>query len=303
MLVAVTLALFLLAFTFIVHYRQHFRIRCCYKARLMSTISLPSQNPQMFGRNAFSNNGLHDDGIFAAMHFFRKNRSRRCRCCRLTSRDGQKFDFFPSSFACYIISITLLCIILIPKFFLDPSLNQMEHPWHMLISTVKDHNVPSIDSLHTIPQHQTDPATNNYIVLICLILDYILVYGTMILSIWESLFSYYRYYTTKISTNSCQLVSTSQVLIRFLIYIIIFVTLFTVQMQIYYWIFPILILLHSGFNIYCNTAFAAILISKYKHFLGKSEVPSVYLDCNPYILSVIIHTGSENVSIVHIMFP
>ena len=170
--------------------------------------------------------------------------------------------------------MTLLCIILICKFFLDPAFNEIEQPQDILLSNKVvrnlhyNHNLPSMDSLHTIPHYQTD-STKNYTALICFILDYILVYGTMTLSIWESLFSYYRYYTTKISSNSCQLVSTSQVLFRFLIYIVIFVTLYTIQMQLYYWIFPLLIILHCGFNIYCNTAFAAILISKYKHFLGK----------------------------------
>ena len=164
----------------------------------------------------------------------------------------------------------LLCIALIIKFSIDPTFHQIEQPQDifMSIQVVRDlynnHNIPSLDALHRIPQNSTN--TTNAV--ICFLLDYILVYGTMILAIWESLFSFYRYYTTKISSNTCQLVSTSQVLIRFVVYIVIFVILFSFQMQIYYWIFPIIILLHAVFNFYCNILFASILITKYKHFLG-----------------------------------
>eukprot|EP01083_Nonionella_stella_P139817 427306_1 len=96
-----------------------------------------------------------------------------------------------------------------------------------------------------------------------------IIYGTMILSIWESLFSFYRYYATKSSIHSFCAASLSTVLSRFIIYIILFVCVFCIYVHLFYPIFPLLIILHCVSNMYCNLSFASILIQQYSHFLSQ----------------------------------
>ena len=75
MLGAVTLPLFILFFTFIIHYRQHFRFTCCHRVKSsVSTISVPSQRSQIVRRNAISNDNLPGDGILATKQSFRRKK-------------------------------------------------------------------------------------------------------------------------------------------------------------------------------------------------------------------------------------
>lgn len=129
----------------------------------------------------------------------------------------------------------------------------------------------NIDRLHNVDSQI--PNRN-----ITYILDHILIYGIMLLSIWESLFSFYRYYTTFIATKKFQEASTSKVMKRFPIFAVIFTILFMIEMHLYYFVCPITILFFISFNFYCTLKFASMLIERYKVFIGMiySKFISIY---------------------------
>ena len=106
--------------------------------------------------------------------------------CSISPIDNEDFNFFPMSFLCYIIFTTLLCLVII-------SVKIMEYrKTHQRIDDIifgnnmifnqNSFNQNSISKLHTI--NISDP-TPLYIY----ISDHIIIYGIMILAIWDSLFS------------------------------------------------------------------------------------------------------------------
>lgn len=99
-----------------------------------------------------------------------------------------------------------------------------------------------------------------------IIIDYCLIYGILIMSLWESLFTFYRFYTAFKTTQSLLVVTTQQIMNKFMVYALIFSILFVANIHWYYWLFPVMILLNCSFNLFCNWRFAACLLSKYQTF-------------------------------------
>eukprot|EP01084_Bolivina_argentea_P279612 478043_1 len=197
-----------------------------------------------------------------------KKKSYEC-CCWIGPIDDQDYDFFPSSFCFYAIFTMFLCTILITKSIL------------------------------------TDHTTSTYIQTIDSVYYYILIYGVMIVSVWESLFSFCRYWITKIAEDQCRVASTTYCLKRFILYIIAYFTLWTLYTYVIHNIFVAIIIVtcHCTFNIYCISMNASILIKQYGSIsptdssrnlplfnLNKEIVNAVYFMKHASIISNIIST-------------
>eukprot|EP01083_Nonionella_stella_P088012 245037_1 len=170
-------------------------------------------------------------------------------CFLLSSVDGEEFDIFPMSFLLYL---TLLIIIHI-LFFLCES--NYIHSFHM----------------HVI------------------MMDYVLVCVILIVSIWVSLFSYYRYHTTLMSIT-LQSVSSRELLYKFPVYAVPFGLLFLFQIYVFYWIFPLVVIIFGAFNIYCTYHASAMLIQQYKSFIEQTDSFSVTFNMNNDLLKSIVFT-------------
>eukprot|EP01084_Bolivina_argentea_P070643 128459_1 len=100
----------------------------------------------------------------------------------------------------------------------------------------------------------------------------VIYFGVMILCIWESVFAWYRYYTTKISAAKFnKSISIEKLISKFLLYAFVFILLCIANLYIFDYIYPILILLHASSNIYCNHKSTSILIKRYRTFLKVNE--------------------------------
>ena len=133
--------------------------------------------------------------------------------------------------------------------------------------------------------------------------EYLLMYGIMVLSIWESLFSYYRYYMTFAVTKHMHEPSIKYVLTRcpMAMFMFLFLALFVVEMHLFYWSFPLLLALFSLFNVYTIWGFAALLIEKYKVFIDLGDVVSAgRLSRNEDVLLSVVFM--RNVSLISFLF-
>eukprot|EP01083_Nonionella_stella_P236628 830886_1 len=155
---------------------------------------------------------------------------RLCRCS-LLPKDEENFDFYPASFFYYLIFEILLCLLMM-----------------------------TCDAL--IQQHILQPPSIQTHVI-----DYVLRYSVMLLLIWTSLFSFWKYYTTMAVVQSYEIVPTQDIMLRFVIYFIAFALLFVLQIHVFYWLWPVLLVTHSGFNLVCTMKFSSVLIEKYRLFM------------------------------------
>ena len=101
-------------------------------------------------------------------------------------------------------------------------------------------------------------------------MDWILMYGLLVLSSWDSLFSWYRYYTTRYISQTFQQPPTGWIAKYFMLYLIPYSATFVIQIHFYYWLFPLVILTHLIFNVYFTWQFAEILLDSYKQSTGYS---------------------------------
>eukprot|EP01084_Bolivina_argentea_P119931 212623_1 len=152
--------------------------------------------------------------------------------CQLVPITGEKYHTFVPAFLRYTIFIIFSCCLV--------TLIQ-------IISSVQNNNT-------IIP-----------------ILNYILVYQVLIISIWESSFTFVRYYATRGTTQFYHKMKDMQIYKRFCIYIIIFSILYLFQIHIYYYILPIITIMNVSFNMYYNYQFGAILLKQYKAFQFEDE--------------------------------
>eukprot|EP01083_Nonionella_stella_P029874 82097_1 len=172
----------------------------------------------------------------------------------LSPIDGEEFDFFPVSFLLFLTLLILLHIVLITLCILD---NESFKPSKL-----------SIDEFR--------------------ILDYVLMYSMVIVSVWVSLFSFHRYLTTLISTKRISAVPSYKGSVHiFSLYTVIFVALYLIQIHFYYWSFPLVIVLFFVFNIYCSYHASAMLIEQYKRFLEHidSQLHDVTINMNHNMLN------------------
>eukprot|EP01083_Nonionella_stella_P071074 190656_1 len=212
----------------------------------------------------------------------------RCFC---TSSDGEKFDFFPMAFLVYLLLWMFVCAILLIRMFLTKD----NHSW---LDSLSQFDMPSINAIISI---QINPYLNlphtSTTSRIIFVMDCIMLYLIMIMSLIESLFNFYRFYTTLLTSKYLKLTTLSDVIKRYTIYILIFATLYGVTVHLYFWILPLVILLHLGFGIYCNWKFASILIMSYTNFIGLSGSAS----SRRVSVSKLTHTDEEVLRSVYFM--
>eukprot|EP01084_Bolivina_argentea_P048280 88972_1 len=246
MLLFTILAIGILSYTAYLHYKQHFiSKKCC--------CSLPK-------RSSFNADNNHQDQdtdtqiSIAQMKLTRKNRKSAFHFCKLTKVD-EEFNFFPTSFLFYLQFKILLCILIIIVEILNFSYNTESVIDLLFGYSIKSYQKNSLTQLHLHHNFKTDKLYG-FIV----ILDHILIYGIMISNLWESLFSFFRYYSTVWSTTNNTIISTKKVVKKFVIYYgIIFCILFLMEIHVWWTLFPVVVILHFVFNFYCTSKFASIL--------------------------------------------
>ena len=239
----VILPIILLLCALSLHFLQHFRCRICYKIKNQSSHFQPVMLSQ-YSSNSRNYNQNNDATISSMMQMFTKN-SRHV--CVLKAIDGAKFKFFPLSFLLYMLFAIFLCMLIVTK---------------LIITGSSQTDIDSF-SIKLEIAHQN----NGNIAL--LLLDGSLIYGVMILSIWESLHAFYTFYTTYFTTINGYSVSIKAVIVRFIsFYGFVFMIIYILEICLLKWISIPLILLQSVFNLYCTLRFTSILITSYQIFAG-----------------------------------
>ena len=167
---------------------------------------------------SFTNNRFDENGPFSPSNATSRPRSFAVatsprmnlhqNCCGLWPKENEEFDFFPASFLFYIMFLMLLCILTVVVQILYIVIDDEVNLSNLLFaSPVQSHHMHSLNELHRI---RVRTAEDIYITVI--VLDYILIYGIMLLALWESLFSFYRYYTTMRTLKSLEVPSALTVL-------------------------------------------------------------------------------------------
>lgn len=183
-----------------------------------------------------------------------------CYCCCLYPLNGH-IEFYPVSTLCYFIfllcTITLIILFDYKYYQISPSINQY---CPLLTNTILFiHNPLEFTRMSIISADIT---------------EYIWSYIVLLLVLWETLFNFYRFYDAKYMVTYFRNASKIRIFALFSIYTFIFSILYLVQIHLYWAIFPIIILLHFIFNIYCIVGFVSILKYQYMH-LWEGEIEAI----------------------------
>eukprot|EP01084_Bolivina_argentea_P301842 520870_1 len=200
MLLFAVISICILFIIALLHYQQHFQLICCtFKSLILKS------RPSLYKTDSHITRTQMD--ILKSQNIC----SHIC-CCHLLKLDDD-FDFFPSSFLFYILFKIILCILIIQVEILNYYDNTQETITDLLFGySMKAYTQNSIYQLHKIQLISEE----HIIHILIFILDHLLIYGIMISAVWESLFSFYRYYSTKYSINNYTLVSIKKLIFKFL---------------------------------------------------------------------------------------
>eukprot|EP01083_Nonionella_stella_P163035 535761_1 len=273
MLLILILSVFILLITLSLHYSQHFRFHvsiCTPKPEELELdvsmdVASPTphnltkpRTPQRTPRTPTPQSHTRKGGSF---------------CCRLRPKDeGDNYDFFPTAFLYYLLfMLFLICLIIaidIISYYSGHATLHYDILFDYSIQSYHDFEVNqrSLFAFKSIYLSNTQHPVG-WVQLFLKISDYILIHSAMCLFIWESLFSFYKYYTTNVIVRKYQIVSTQAIASRFMIYAVTFAVLFAGQMHFYYYLWPLLFLLHAIFNLVCTLMFSSMLIAKYRLFI------------------------------------
>eukprot|EP01084_Bolivina_argentea_P096087 172745_1 len=92
---------------------------------------------------------------------------------------------------------------------------------------------------------------------------YIICYGILLASCWESLFSYHRYCTLKQYMRHSRRMKTKLILKKFTLFAFIYILLFISQLHFIYWLFPLIITMYVLCNIFWQYQFIQMLLKQY----------------------------------------
>eukprot|EP01083_Nonionella_stella_P113089 333240_1 len=253
MLLLLLISVIILSITLSLHYHQHFIFHvsiCTAKSQSLSVITndiRDNTSPQRANSNC--------QGSF-------------CLCALKPKHDEDSYDFFPSSFLYYLLFLIFLCLLIIVIDITDYSMHHhtvyydilfdYSHPIHV------DKPLSTLNSIDLSNAHEACGWMGPFIKT----LDYILIHSVMLLFVWESLFSFYKYYTTNAIIRTSEIMSTQAIASRFVVYGATFVVLFIGQMHLYYYLWPMLVLSHCIFNLACTIMFSSMLIGKYRLFIA-----------------------------------
>eukprot|EP01084_Bolivina_argentea_P319804 554733_1 len=248
MLLVLLAALSILIFALVTHYNQHFQFQRIESFQISKSVSS-------------SHSRINTSSIRRLPKLSIDDKKYKLCCCMLLPVDGETFDFFPMSFLLYLSFLTILCILIIigrllNYYYYKNNETAIDLLLGYSIQSLENNSIKSMLSMTTIKTGQDR------------IMDYILMYGIMISSVWVSLFSFYRYYTTlKATTKLVDKVSTKKILSKFAVYAVIFCILFILQIHVWYLLWYYIVLFFV-FNVYCTYKFAAMLIKQYKVFMN-----------------------------------
>eukprot|EP01084_Bolivina_argentea_P284715 488026_1 len=207
------------------------------------------------------------------LHFNKHFTLRSFTIC--TPPDGQDLDFFPYSFQIYLMIEIFMCILLITRMIItNDSIDKYNH--------ISSNNFTELNHIYQIYDfNSSNPLIIN-------IIDCIMVYFVMIISLMESMFTWYRFYTTYMASMTLQDLETLQVFKKYSLYAATFALLYILTFNLYYWIFPLVIILHGTFNVYCNHCFASMLIKTYSAFTTLSRHSTLSADAaNQQVLDAV----------------
>lgn len=98
------------------------------------------------------------------------------------------------------------------------------------------------------------------------VLDWSIVYAVVVLFAVESLFNFYRYYTTHITARYIRQASTREVLRHFSPFAGVFLAVCACQLHVFYLLCPVALALYVGYNVRCVLGFNRIMVEQYKEF-------------------------------------
>ena len=288
----------------LLHSVQHFRCRFCvkYKYRMASSAFSSRHNsriivPASSNRNSSNMHNMRPSTSTnlprhhrTVSSFYENNRwsmaalrssvhsesnklvKRTWQCCLYAVEED--FDFFPVSFLFYLIFILFIVLLVIIRFMILNTING--HDIQYLIHEHHHHHqsggyellhllAHNLSSMHASKAHtfEMNEHLNYYGSM-----DWILAYCIMILSVWESLFNFYRFYTTMYAAKYFYTLETKQVLQKYAVYASIYCLIFLICIHAYYWLFPLVVGCHFFFNVFCTMQFAHILIVQYGHIIS-----------------------------------
>eukprot|EP01084_Bolivina_argentea_P110461 197235_1 len=289
MLLFVVISLAIVIPTIILHYSQHFTLNSsCKRSSRPSKIYLDDVLPITVDKTCESKR--LSEFLQSSNHEAKYG----CCCfCSLIPVD-EDFNFFPITFLYYTIYLLLICILIIVYEFI----NYNETHNSFSIDLVYQFSIKSYHK-HSIFELNTDSLS----IYIC---DFIIIYGFLILQQWHLLFSFWRYYTTFVSTTQFQITTTRSILLKFSVFIITFSMLFIAQIHIYYYLFPITLILYFSFNWYCTWKFVSTLIKQYgvfiamdnKHIEQSNILQSVYFIRRTSLICTILNSLSLTVFVI-----
>eukprot|EP01083_Nonionella_stella_P055270 145849_1 len=259
MLLLLVISLIILSVTLLLHYHQHFHIHN------ISPCTAKQSTPSVMNKDMKDDAPpLDRNGSF-------------CLCALRPRYEEDTYDFFPASFLYYLLFTIVLCALIITVDITDYYVTHDTLHYDILF----DYSVQSfhrlggdkkllftLQSIH-LSNIETSKSTG-WAGLFIKISDYILIHSVMLMVVWESLFSFYKYYTTNVilRLSNGETISTQVLASKFMVYGATFALLFVAQMHFYYYLWPILFLSHCVFNLVCTLTFSSVLIKKYRMFIA-----------------------------------
>ena len=222
------------------------------------------------------------ENVMISEEFF-KTQSINCQSC-IVPVDDENFDFFPVSFVSYLIFIVIITGFILYKLF-EIEVNNNHYTSYSEWDCIKNMISALISKYKTNESflklnlshfgikydYDKDDMFKSHLI------DWIIMYCMIILSLWDSLFSFYRYYTTMYCAKKFVLLSTKTIIKYFSIYAIPYCIIYLLQIHIYYFLFPLLIISHTIINTWCNWMFAKILIDSTLQYA--SLVTLCFINC------------------------
>eukprot|EP00485_Elphidium_margaritaceum_P002614 CAMPEP_0202696394 /NCGR_PEP_ID=MMETSP1385-20130828/9684_1 /ASSEMBLY_ACC=CAM_ASM_000861 /TAXON_ID=933848 /ORGANISM="Elphidium margaritaceum" /LENGTH=477 /DNA_ID=CAMNT_0049352553 /DNA_START=189 /DNA_END=1622 /DNA_ORIENTATION=- len=202
------------------------------------------------------------------------------RCCSLYFVDGETLNFFPLSFLFYMICHILLCCAMVVRILPAPF----------------DYVSPKLSDAHSFVSHGSLHASDMF--------DRVLTYIVMVLTIWHCSFSFYQYSTTVLSSSSCV------ILLNFSVYAALFSLLFFIDVEFYFWLFPVVLAMHCVLDGYCTLKFSSVVIEQFKCFLENENnispqyyenvdmLRTIYLVRRVSLMSCVLETISLGVLLI-----
>ena len=227
-LIALNLASLLIVFLCgLLHCAQHYRCRCCLKSKYHRTFLVNTRDSKTFDdrsravvlrkqpsitttngppkRHQRSSSSMLDlrfrtsmSSLRGSLQFAFSGKQRQCRFCLFgVERD---FDFFPAAFSLFIVSVLfVLCLVATRSLFIHRHLLWIGSGSTNGLQLVMDIDDMIWSSLRRQWSSWTECSSFTVHrgdgVLQC-ILDWILAHCVMLLAVWESLFNFYRHFTT-----------------------------------------------------------------------------------------------------------